>query len=585
MHHISKISIQNFRSISGESFPLSEYTPLVGYNNAGKTNVMRAIEWIIKRSSLPVEAFHQEDKPVIVEAEIMGVTDDILSGLDSKHKDRIQPLVVDKRIRFRRVQGEPGLPVSKIYLDVYEDSDWVANPNGIDAAVSALFPEPIFIGAMENAGDDVAKFGSGTVIGKLIKEIMDQVAETQSSTVTNALKVVERSFSANADKKDKSLMKLDERIKENLSQYFPGVAAKVHIPVPDIRDFIKSATIRIFEEGYEKSDGRDVFSLGHGTQRSIQIALVQCLAKERKLAGGSTGRTKLLLIDEPELYLHPQAVEAVRAALKRLSGNDFQIVFSTHSSNMISRLDVPNTLLIRRNPTQGTQCNQRILDAVNNAINSAKHQTETLFALSNSSKILFSDSVVIVEGKTERIILPEIFYKKFERTPDEVRLGFVEIGGATNVPNAMKVLKSMSVPCKAIVDLDFAFTVAVKESLIDLDNVNISKCKSVLEELEESGKIELDAQGLPKNSNVSAAEAFELLANHDSAKPFILKLHKELKSQGVWMWTMGTIESQLGIKKGSNAQRVFIKNLTDDPSKVMTPGYKIVVEAMEWLQS
>ena len=546
---------------------------------------MRAIEWIINRASLTLHSFHQEDKPVIVEAEVSGLTNDILDAIGSTHKKKIEPFVVKGCIQFRRTQDKPGQATKDISFEVYDGSHWKKNPAGIDNAISALFPDPIFIGAMEDATEDVGKFGASTVIGKLLKEIKDEVITRHSPSVADALEKVGRKLSANSDEKDESLANLDISIQRQLEDLFPGVSAKTHIPVPEFSEFIKSATIRIFEDEYESPDGRDVSSLGHGTQRSIQIALIQCLAEARRKAKGESGRTTLLLIDEPELYLHPQAIEVVRAALKRLTDNDYQVVMSTHSANMISRSDAESTLLIRNNTDKGTHCYGRMKDAVRLAIKDFDSQSQTLFALSNSSKILFSDSVVIVEGKTELILLPEIFQKKIDRTPDEVKLGFVELGGATNVPNAMKVLKSMGVPCKAIVDLDFAFTVAVKESLIDPDNVNISKCKSVLEELEESGKIKLDAQGLPKNSSVSAAEAFELLANHDSAKPFILKLHKELKSQGVWMWTMGTIESQLGIKKGSNAQRVFIKNLKDDPSKVMTPGYKIVVEAMEWLQS
>ena len=586
MHHISNIKVKNFRSISEQSFSLSTYTPLVGYNNAGKTNIMRAIEWIINRASLTRDSFHREDKPVIVEAEVSGVTEEILDAIESTHKKKIEPFVVDGRIQFKRTQDKPGQSIREIHFEVHDGSGWINNPAGIDNAISALFPDPIFIGAMEDATEDVGKFGAGTVIGKLLKEIMDDVITRHSPSVAEALEEVGRKLSANSNEKDESLANLDNSIQKQLIDLFPGVSAKIHIPVPEFSGFIKSATIRIFEDEYESPDGRDVSSLGHGTQRSIQIALVQCLAETGKEAKGKSGRTTLLLIDEPELYLHPQAIEVVRAALKRLANNGYQVVMSTHSANMISRSDAPSTLLIRKNTDKGTHCYGRMEDAVRLAIKDADSQSQTLFALSNSSKILFSDRVVIVEGKTERIILPEIFHKKFNSTPDEVRLGFVEIGGSANVPNAMKVLESMSVPCKAIVDLDFAFRVAVKEFLIDPEDVNISKCKSVLKELEESGKIDLNDQGLPnKNSSVSAAKAFELLANHDSAKPFILKLHEELKSKGVWMWTMGTIESHLGIEKGSNAQRVFIENLKDDPSKVMTPGYKIVVEAMEWLQS
>ena len=108
MHHISNIKVKNFRSISEQSFSLSTYTPLVGYNNAGKTNIMRAIEWIINRAILTRDSFNREDKPVIVEAEVSGVTEEILDAIDSTHKKKIEPFVVDGRIQFKRTKTNRG---------------------------------------------------------------------------------------------------------------------------------------------------------------------------------------------------------------------------------------------------------------------------------------------------------------------------------------------------------------------------------------------------------------------------------------------------------------------------------------------
>ena len=64
--------------------------------------------------------------------------------------------------------------------------------------------------------------------------------------------------------------------------------------------------------------GRDVSALGHGAQRSIQMALVRHLADIKRDSGEQASNT-ILLIDEPELYLHPQAIEVLRDALKTLS--------------------------------------------------------------------------------------------------------------------------------------------------------------------------------------------------------------------------------------------------------------------------
>lgn len=590
MHHISEVRVKNFKSIADGQFPLSSYTPLVGYNNAGKTNIIRAIAWIIKRSSLPAEDFHHADEPVIVDAEIAGITVDVLDAIGGAHRGRIEPMVVDGRIRIRRTQTVPDQAVATIRFEVLKrengEDEWVVNPAGIDPAIGALFPEPIFIGAMENATEDVAKFASGTTIGKLLKEFMTPVIDRHSTDVAAALQDIGRRLSANSSEKDETLVDLDGRIQAELSKLFPGVSARTHIPVPELSDFMKSATIRIFEEGYNNLDGRDASSFGHGAQRSIQIALIKCLAEVRRAGGDNAGRTTLLLIDEPELYLHPQAVEVVRAALGRLAGDGYQVVITTHSANMISRSDAANALLIRRTAEAGTTCYPRIKDAVSEAIEGADHQSDVLFALSNSSKILFSERVGLTEGKTERMILPAIFQQEYGLTPDEDKIGLVSIDGSENIPGAMKVLNAMGVPCRAIVDLDFAFKVAPNRQLIDPASADLAACKAVLAELSDDGKVALNNEGLPtKRDGITAASAFEQLAKHERAAPCIARLHEELKARGIWLWTKGAIEAHLGIPKTSSAQRAFIGNLSDATYRARIPDFQSVRDAIAWLRA
>ena len=48
MHRTSEITIENFKSIRNASFSLEPFTPLVGYNNAVKTNILRALSWVTK---------------------------------------------------------------------------------------------------------------------------------------------------------------------------------------------------------------------------------------------------------------------------------------------------------------------------------------------------------------------------------------------------------------------------------------------------------------------------------------------------------------------------------------------------------
>ncbi|GAA6178585.1 hypothetical protein NBRC116594_00230 [Shimia sp. NS0008-38b] len=590
MHRVSKVTIENFKSIRSANFSLEPFTPLVGYNNAGKTNILKALSWVIKRSSLQVSDFFNSEAPVVVTAEISGIDAGVLDALEDNHRNRIEPLVVNGKISLRRTQVSPGIPASQIRLEIHQEQDgeeqWVVNPAGIDQAIARMFPEPIFIGAMENATEDVGKFASGTTIGKLIKEIIEPVAERNAGPVTEALEQVANRLSADGEEKDEALVELDAQIETELSRFFPGVVAKTHIQTPDFSDFLKSATIKIFDQQFEQDTGRDASSFGHGAQRSVQIALIKCLSEIRRNAVGNAARTTLLLIDEPELYLHPQAIEVVRASLSRLSTEGYQVAFSTHSANMITRSDAPNALLIRRTPEEGTTSYPRIVDAVRDVLEEADHQAATLFALSNSTRILFSEKVVLAEGKTEQTLLPDLFQHEVECSMEEDKLGLVSLGSSSDVPKALPVLAAMGIPTKAIVDLDFAFRPAIHHELIAGDNEAVLGCKAILGRLQHEGKIGLAEDGFPRKFGaVTAANAYEIMAKEPDVDVFIDAIHEHFKEQGIWVWKDGTIETHLGLQgKTASVHSNFLSSFSSENFRNDLPNYANVQLMLNWLR-
>lgn len=590
MHQITKVKIENFKSIKEIELSLAAYTPLVGYNNAGKTNILQALSWVIKKSSLQSTDFFNRENPVVVTAEISGIDAGLLDALEDNHRARVEPHVIDGTISLRRTQANPAVPVSQIRLEIrtLEDGEerWVLNPTGIDQAIARMFPDPIFVGAMENATEDVGKFASGTTIGKLIKEIIEPVAERNEAPVTEALAKVASRLSADGAEKDETLVALDTQIQTELGRFFPGVVAKTHIQTPEFSDFLKSATIKIYDQQFDHETGRDASSFGHGAQRSVQIALIKCLSEIRRRAVANAARTTLLLIDEPELYLHPQAIEVVRASLSRLSEEGYQVAFSTHSANMIARSDAPNALLIRRTPEEGTTCYPRMVDAVTDAIAESDHQAATLFALSNSTRLLFSEKVVLAEGKTEQTLLPDLFKHEAQRSLEEDKLGLISLGSSSDVPKALPVLAAMGIPTKAVVDLDFAFRPAIKHGLIASDDDNVRECKAVLKRLQGEGKIDLAEDGFPKKfGEVTAAKAYEIMAAEADVGEHIVTIHQHFKGQGIWVWTDGTIETHLGLEgKTASAHSNFLASFPNEDFRNGLPNFTAVQAMLEWLR-
>lgn len=577
MQFVSSITVKNFKSIKSATFRLEKYTPIVGQNNAGKSNCIAALKWLLKKERLNENDFNDNSKPIEVEGVIDGITDEILGLLGDTHKKKIEEYINDEQISIKRIQPLPTSTAAQIILEVYHPVEqvWKPNPTGIDNAIRVMFPDAIEIGAMIDAVDDVSKYKKSNTIGRLVAEILTEVEKTHASSVSETLQEIHNKFSADGCDRAQELKAFDAAVSDKLQDIFPGIDIKLHIPTPTLSDLFNTATIRLFEDEFS----RDIAMFGHGTQRSVQMALIRHLAELKK--GVEVKTRTLLLIDEPELYLHPQAMEQVRASLKGLSEAGYQVVFSTHSPQMIPAEDIKHTLLIQKNE-QGTYARPTLKAAVEQVAEDSKSQYNLLFSLENSNQILFSETVVLSEGKTEKRLLPYIFEKYFGETLGQRKIAFVEQGGVNNTTKTMQVLEKMHIPCKAIVDLDFAFQGAVKQGLINSEDTAIIECKNIFKS---NPDISLN-NDLPTNKgNLNAAQSFEWLATQESAKLHIQALHDKLKEKNIWLWKLGAIEPYLGLDTNSKSEVAWlsVKQVIDDNGVSAVIKDDELTEMLEWL--
>mgnify|MGYP006309891819 CR=1 FL=1 len=59
---------------------MNAFTPIVGYNNAGKSTILSAMEWLLAPSALTAADFNAPDQPIIVEGTVVGIDDAILDS-------------------------------------------------------------------------------------------------------------------------------------------------------------------------------------------------------------------------------------------------------------------------------------------------------------------------------------------------------------------------------------------------------------------------------------------------------------------------------------------------------------------------
>jgi putative ATP-dependent endonuclease of the OLD family len=589
MHRLRSITIRNLKSIKDETFPLDDFTPLIGYNNAGKTNILLGIKWLLHPHRLDSNSFNSQDRAVEVFGTFSGLSKRLLEQLPAEEGEALGAFVNNNEVHLLRRQQDPNDGLNQIELCIrnqyFQDpaQEWIPIPTAAMWGIYRLFPKPIYINSLDNPFDEDLRNPTLTVVGKLIGEIIKPLEQRYHVQLSTTLKKLNSIFSADGWDRAPELLEFDSQCNANLEPLFPSMRVKLHVPSPKLSEIFKTGTLHVFES--DEANPADVSTMGTGARRTIQMALIRQLAEVRKANIHHHSR-RLLLIDSPELYLHPQAVELVRVSLKKLSKEGYQVIFATHSAQMVTSEDVGTSLLIRKTPGRGTFKRQRIEDAIKQVITDAPSQLQMLFSLSNSNELLFADNVLLTEGKTELRILPHIFEMVTNESFALIKCALIRQGGVSNTKKSIQVLSAMDLPTRAIVDLDYAFTSAVGHHFLKKKDPDLHILQEILAEFAKQKDIRL-INGLPvnRNSAMPAAQAYAQLASNSEARPYIHNLHRKLLKHNIWLWTRGAIEEHLGIQgKNEQAWSEFITRVRTEDIKNVIPDYRGVVKLCEWIK-
>lgn len=588
MHTLRKIHIKNFRSCRLVTLPLGDFTPLVGQNNAGKSTILDAIRIVLAPKAFSKTDATDSSEPIVISACISGITEELIDQIpDAKHRAAITPYCIDGDLWIRVSALGSAKPSSEVWEPGEMDesgipSAWRSYPTGLPQAVSALLPEALHIKAMDDVQEDLGKGKAGSTIRGLLDEIMTPIL-TAHKEVQEALTAVRNILSADGEQRSPLLSKFDTDASQALSSFFPGLALNLDVPSIDVKEFFKSGDLHVTDE--ISGERRRFDTLGSGAQRAIQMALIRLLADIRQVRGQELSR-RLLLIDEPEIFLHPQGVRGLREALQILSRSGFQVVFTTHSPLMVSRENAPDTVIVRRSKEEGSVVKVPMGQAVSQAIEEAQAQSRILFELGNVADIYFAEKVILCEGKTDQRLLPLIYEKLFGKRPELEKICFVALGSCSSIPKGFSILAAMGIRCGVIADLDFAFTHA-RGPWLKRDSADLEAAKEILIEVGKNEDFMLGGNGLPVNSKSgSAADCWAAFARHDLGSGIAAGVHEALKDRSTWVWPMGCIEDALGIKeKGEAAIIEQEEKIRHSAPEVIDGMFPVFRECLEWMRA
>jgi hypothetical protein len=200
-------------------------------------------------------------------------------------------------------------------------------------------------------------------------------------------------------------------------------------------------------QGPEVAPAVEIFraALAHDRRTSTGQALSVIDALESCCACGLSGL--LLLIEEPELYLRPQAQRYLYRLLREfaLAGN--QVVYSTHSPAFLNVARLDELVFVERLPQTGTRALQP--EPVS-ADEDFRVMTEFDAA---RSELFLARAVVLVEGLTEKLVLPFVF-SALGYDVDREAISIIECGGKPNIPLFARICRATGIPFVVVHDSD-----------------------------------------------------------------------------------------------------------------------------------
>ncbi|MFP5317894.1 MAG: ATP-dependent nuclease [Acidimicrobiia bacterium] len=162
---------------------------------------------------------------------------------------------------------------------------------------------------------------------------------------------------------------------------------------------------------------------------------------------GLTGA--VVLVEEPELYLRPQAQRYLARQLRCLADAGNQVLFSTHSPAFLNVSRLEELVLVGNDRVEGTTVFQPgPLPAGDDFRTMSEFDAER-------GELFLARVAVLVEGRTEKLALPHVF-RALGHDPDRAAISIVECGGKGNIPVLARVCRACGVPVLAVHDRDAA---------------------------------------------------------------------------------------------------------------------------------
>lgn len=465
---VDKLHIKNYRCFGDTptviEFSKSGLTALIGPNNIGKSTVLKVLDLLLgdkwPSGRFSEDDFHNNDldKDIVLACTFR-------KPIEIKIKDKnnsIKGVVIRAKhlssgygessidVEYRLLKSENGLETLEFEkLDIATYGDSGGSPIYINQEIKNQLPVVIIVPLVKLQSEQPTNKWS--VLGRMLQKVERRLYQNDTekkifkNAINNAIEIL----------KNEVFRSIEEDIKifweEMKPKNLTGTELKFlgYEPWRYYREF----KLTIQQNGIDVP----IETLGEGVQRLAVIAIYRTYLKRH----GRNERA-ILLIEEPESYLHPQArknlFHILKEAIKKEDNVEGQIIYTTHSESFIDCGDFDNIVIFLRNTSniEVRQISEEKLRKHTIALGQPEDQIsdqhihyKLIETISQGLKeALFTHKAIIVEGLTEF----ELF--RLFTDAEKEQIGIVSAGGKSNIPAIYSFLTAFGIPCLVVIDRD-----------------------------------------------------------------------------------------------------------------------------------
>ena len=464
-------SVTNFRSITdAHKIPIGDSTVLLGRNNEGKSNVLRALSIAMKALTS-----HAGDEPYVYR-----------DARDSQAYSWRRDFPISLQSRTSGLDSIFRLEFELSSLETEEFRETIkSNLNG-------NLPIEVKFGKSNKAEINVRKQGPG---GPALSAKSERVAKYIAAhiqfiyipavrTEDEAISVVQDMLSHElaklernaeyiaalqkiADLQQPILDKVSDSIQKSLTQFLPGIrGVTVKVPPSARRVALRSQCQIEIDDG-----SRTLLEYkGDGVKSLAALGLL----KDKGITEGAS----IVAIEEPESHLHPGAMHSLREVIETLTSNN-QVVLTTHCPLFVDRTSIGRNILIDRSTAKPARDIASI---------------RSLLGVRASDNLVNASHVLVVEGAEDVVallaLLPSLS-AAIAKALKQHQLVLEQIGGAGNLSYKLSTLANALCVTHVLLDNDEsgkqAYAKAVADKTLRIADATFVNCKGMsLSEMEDT---------------------------------------------------------------------------------------------------